>query len=81
MVTAGSSDWIEASLNFALKGLQEGQVGSPAVMSRLSELIFVEAVRSYAASLVPEQKGWLAGMRDPAVGRALALMHAGVNLH
>ncbi|UVK57008.1 AraC family transcriptional regulator [Mesorhizobium sp. AR02] len=81
MVTAGSSDWIEASLNFALKGLQEGRVGSPAVMSRLSELIFVEAVRSYAASLVPEQKGWLAGMRDPAVGRALALMHAGVNLH
>jgi len=79
MVTAGSSDWIEASLNFALKGLQEGKIGSPAVMSRLSELIFVEAVRNYAASLAPEQKGWLAGMRDPIVGRALALMHGRVN--
>jgi transcriptional regulator GlxA family with amidase domain len=44
-------------------------------MSRLSEVMFVEAVRNYAATLAPDRKGWLAGMRDPVVGKALALMH------
>jgi AraC-like DNA-binding protein len=79
MVHAGSSEWLEASLRFAIKGLQEGRVGSAAVMSRLSELMLVEGVRGYAATLSPEQKGWLAGMRDPVVGRALALMHGKVS--
>ena len=68
MVQAGSSEWIESSLSFAIKGLQEGRVGASAVMSRLSELMFVEAVRGYAATLSPEQKGWLAGMRDLVSG-------------
>jgi transcriptional regulator GlxA family with amidase domain len=48
-------------------------------MSRLSELMFVEAVRNYAATLSPAEKGWLAGMRDPVVGGALALMHGKAN--
>ena len=34
--------------------------------------MFVEVVRRYLASLPPEQTGWLAGLRDPFVGRALA---------
>jgi AraC-like DNA-binding protein len=75
MVGAGSSEWLEASLSFAIKGLQEGKVGPSTVMSRLSELMFVEAVRGYAVALPAEQNGWLAGVRDPVVGRALALLH------
>jgi AraC-like DNA-binding protein len=41
----------------------------------MSEMLFVEVLRRYIDSLPPEQTGWLAGMRDPAVGRALALLH------
>jgi AraC-like DNA-binding protein len=79
LASAGSSEWMEASWRLAISGLQQGRLGSSAVMSRLSELMFVEAVRNYAATLPPGQTGWLAGMRDPAVGKALALMHARVN--
>ena len=75
LASAGSSEWVEASWAFAIQGLQQGRVGSGAVMSRLSELMFVEAVRNYAASLPTGQKGWLSGMRDAAIGRTLALMH------
>jgi hypothetical protein len=46
---------------------------SPWVMS---ELMFVEVVRRYLAALPAEQTGWLAGLRDRIVGRALALLHA-----
>jgi AraC-like DNA-binding protein len=41
----------------------------------LSELAFTEALRRYAQSNPPELKGWLAGLQDPYVGRALALLH------
>jgi AraC-like DNA-binding protein len=37
--------------------------------------MFVEAIRRFAASQPAEQRGWLAGLRDRHVGRALALMH------
>jgi AraC-like DNA-binding protein len=75
MTRAGSNEWIESSLRFALRGLSEGKIGASTVMSKLSELMFVEAVRSYAATLPAEQTGWLAGLRDQFVGKALALVH------
>jgi len=75
MTETASAAWIESSLRFALRGLSEGLVGTSTVMSKLSELMFVEAVRRYAAGLPAEQRGWLAGMRDPYVGKALGLLH------
>jgi AraC-like DNA-binding protein len=41
----------------------------------LSELIFIELVRRYLLTLDPDKAGWLSGLRDPVVHRALALMH------
>jgi AraC-like DNA-binding protein len=70
-----SRDWIEASVRFAAAELAEGRLASSGVMSRLSELLFVEAVRNYASTLGDQAAGWLRGLRDPQVGRALALMH------
>jgi AraC-like DNA-binding protein len=45
------------------------------VLAKLSELLFVEAVRRYAETLREERTGWLAGLRDTHVARALALIH------
>ena len=66
---------VEASVSFAAQELSAGRLASSAVMSRLSELLFVEAVRSYAEALPDDQASWLKGIRDPYVGRALALIH------
>jgi transcriptional regulator GlxA family with amidase domain len=38
-------------------------------------VLFVETLRRYISELPPDQKGWLAGARDPIIGQALALMH------
>ena len=46
------------------------------MLGKLSELLFIEAVRRYTETLPADQKGWLAGLRDRFVGRALTLMHA-----
>ena len=56
-----SRNWVEASVRFAARELAEGRFASSSVMSRLSELLFVEAVRNYASTLSEEEPG---GSRD-----------------
>lgn len=51
------------------------RAGSESVLSRLSELLFVEVVRSYVAQLPPGGTGWFAGLRDESIGRALQRLH------
>ncbi|MGE0355432.1 MAG: AraC family transcriptional regulator [Burkholderiales bacterium] len=68
--------WITATLRHGASETHAPRPGSDALLGRLSELLFVEAIRHYTASLPAEQQGWLAGLRDPFVGKALALLHA-----
>lgn len=68
--------WIESSFRFAVSEIAAGRLGSATVIAKLSELLFVEAVGQFVASLPAERRGWLAGLRDPQIGRALALLHA-----
>ena len=70
---AAAGAWIESSFRFAAQELASGS--SPTVLARLAELLFIEAVRRHVESLPPEQHGWIDGLRDPVVGRALALLH------
>jgi AraC-like DNA-binding protein len=72
------AEWVEASFRFAAQEVASGRAASETVLAKISELLFVEAVRHYAEMLPSDRKGWFAGLRDPAVGRALALMHARV---
>jgi AraC-like DNA-binding protein len=70
-----SGAWIESSFRFAINEIAAGRMGSATVIAKLSELLFVEAVGQFVASLPAEKRGWLAGLRDPQIGRALALLH------
>jgi len=78
---SASREWVEASVRFAAKELMEGRFASSDVLSRLSELLLVEAVRKYALTLDDEKGGWLKGLRDSHVGRALTLMHHDLSTH
>ena len=72
---AGSA-WLESSLRFAAEEAAESRAGSATVLAKLSELLFVEAVRRCIDTLPQDEKNWLAGLRDRFVGRALSLLHA-----
>lgn len=52
-----------------------GRAGADGVLTKLAELMFIEVVRRYLDELPEGQTGWLAGLRDEVVGRALALIH------
>jgi AraC-like DNA-binding protein len=70
-----SRDWIESSVRYAAEGLHHGAVAASPVMGRLSELLFAEAVRAYAMSLPESERGWLKGLGDQYVGRAIAALN------
>ena len=67
--------WLGMLLGVALKESASTRAGAENVLARLSELMFVEAIRRYLETLPPAQTGWLAGLRDPVVGQALAALH------
>ncbi len=70
-----SGQWLEQNIRYSVDHADVSIPGSGAVLSKLSEALFVETLRRYIALLPPEQTGWLAGVRDPEVGKALALLH------
>jgi AraC-like DNA-binding protein len=75
--SAATAGWLTTLLNIAVQESGSARAGSENVLARLSELMFVEAVRRYIEALPAAETGWLAGLRDPVVGQALAALHAG----
>jgi AraC-like DNA-binding protein len=67
--------WLESLVHLAVTESTGERTGAETVLARASELMFVEVVRRHLATLPPDQTGWLAGLRDPFVGRALAALH------
>jgi AraC-like DNA-binding protein len=66
---------IGAFVQFAMAESKAPRLGGECVLSRLSELMFVDVVRRYLETLQTDRANWLAGLRDPSVGRALAALH------
>ena len=70
-----ASDPLKKLIELTILEAREHRAGGECVRVRLSELMFIEVVRRYLDDLAPQQRGWLAGLRDPIVGRALAALH------
>jgi AraC-like DNA-binding protein len=73
-----SGHWLENSIMHLVEEAASGRVGSEAMLAKLSEALFVDTLRRYVASLPEQQVGWLAGTRDPIVGKSLGLLHSRV---
>ncbi len=74
--STGVGQWVAPMLGQAAEESRLRRPGSAALLEQVSEMVFVDAARRYLESL-PEGagQGWLAGLRDRYVGRAIALMH------
>jgi AraC-like DNA-binding protein len=75
MRDGGTAAWVQSSIRYSVLESASSRPGSAVVLARLSEVLFAEAVRHYMDELPPGQSGWLAGLRDRYVGRALSLLH------
>jgi AraC-like DNA-binding protein len=66
----------QSSLQYLIRETAQPGPGNRAVLARLSEFLFVEVLRWQLRSSAETGSGWLAGLHDPHVGRALQLIHA-----
>lgn len=71
-----SNPWLGGLIRQLAEGARLGRAGVDSVLTRLAELMFIEVLRRHLDELPPGQTGWLAGLRDDLVGRALTLLHA-----
>jgi AraC-like DNA-binding protein len=62
-------------MHMALQENEHPRAGGETILSKLSELMFLQAIRHHIDSLPPESAGWLSGLRDRHIGAALRLMH------
>ena len=68
--------WLRSSVHFSVVETAQRRAGAETLLAKLSELLFVETIRRYIKELPDSETGWLAGLRDPHVAKALALLHA-----
>ena len=70
------ADLLDQLVGLAMAEMRTPRAGGDSIRLGLSELMFVELLRRHLENLSPDRPGWLAGLRDPIVGRALAQLHA-----
>jgi AraC-like DNA-binding protein len=70
------TDLLDRLIDLAMAEIRLPRAGGESIRLGLSELMFVELLRRHLQTLSADGPGWLAGLRDPKVGRALALLHA-----
>jgi AraC-like DNA-binding protein len=69
------SEWLEPTLKMLALEARHPRPGSETLISRLLDIIFVQALRAWITSEPQESGGWLGALRDPQIGTALGLMH------
>jgi AraC-like DNA-binding protein len=72
---AAAHDHLKHLIDFVLAESNQSGPGAKCVLVRLSEVLFVEVIRRYVDGLTARQRDWFAGLQDPIVGHALALLH------
>ena len=74
--SGGHADLLDQLIGRAMTEIRAPHAGGESIRLSLCELMFVELLRRHLETLSADEPGWLAGLRDPKVGRALASLHA-----
>ena len=74
---AGSArlDWMQSVLRLMAAEAGELRPGGEAVITRLSDILVIQAIRAWMESDPAAQTGWLGALQDPQIGRAISLIH------
>ena len=68
-------EWLAPTVQYIASEARSGRPGAEAVITRLSDVLFVQAVRTYICHLPEGEHNWLRAMTDPEIGQALMLIH------
>lgn len=69
------NDWITNSVRLISLEAQNPQLGGESIITRLADILVIQAIRNYILTSTQKFSGWLAALLDPQVGQVLSLMH------
>lgn len=72
---ADESGWMQSTLRLIEREARVLRPGGETVITRLADVLVIQAIRAWLDSSPEARRGWFAALRDPQIGRALALMH------
>jgi AraC-like DNA-binding protein len=67
-------EWLRLTSHFLVEETRNPRPGSAIMIARLLDLLFIQAVREWGARS-PRNLGWLSGLSDPSIGKALSAVH------
>ncbi len=70
-----ASGWLQSTLRFIATEARELRPGGETVITRLADILIIQAIRSWIDTTSHAEQGWLAALRDEQIGRALVLIH------
>lgn len=70
-----STPWLRLTVNLVKAEASVNQPGAETVITRLSEILFIQAVRAFISEANDREIGWLGALKDPQIGQAIALIH------
>jgi AraC-like DNA-binding protein len=68
-------EWIQSTLRFIAAEAQHQNAGGETVITRLADILVIQAIRAWIARDAEAQRGWLGALRDKQIGRAIAAIH------
>ncbi len=72
---APQTDWLQSTLHLMAVEAREPRPGGETVITRLADILVIQAIRAWIARDPAAQTGWLGALQDPQIGRALLLIH------
>ncbi len=70
------ADWMRATLDLLAEETQQVRPGSEAIVSRLCDIVVIQAIRTWIERDPGAQTGWLGALRDEQIGAAIARIHS-----
>lgn len=67
--------WLQSSIQFIAQEAQQRLPGSETVITRLADILVIQAIRTWIDSVRDEKSGWIAALHDHQIGKAMSLMH------
>lgn len=69
------SGWLQSTHRFITQEARDLKPGGETVITRLTDVLIIQLIRTWVDSVSGTNQGWLSALRDEQIGQALVLMH------
>jgi AraC-like DNA-binding protein len=71
---SAQGEWVQSTLRYMASEARQLRIGGEAVITRLSDVLVIQAIRTWLEESVELERGWIGALRDEKIGRALTLV-------